>query len=70
MSGSYQPKELDLFASVLDRACARNPVAHESEKEKIATRIMYEAEKGERDPDRLLKVALSTSRELSAALSH
>jgi hypothetical protein len=60
MSAFYQPKEIDLLASVLDRACAEKPVIKEADKEAVAVRILYEAERGERDPDRLLKRALGS----------
>lgn len=58
MSAFYQPKEIDLFASVLDRACAQKPVAADIDKEIAAARIFYAAERGERDPERLLKCAV------------
>jgi hypothetical protein len=54
MSAFYQPKEIDLFASVLDRACAQKSVNEPVDKEILAMRILHAAEKGERDPERLL----------------
>jgi hypothetical protein len=74
MSASYKPEEIDLCASILDRACAHLTTHDQVTKELIGLRILHAAERGERDPQRLLGYALgepvlgpvSANRSLSA----
>lgn len=58
MSAFYKPEEIDLLASVIDRACAEKTMT-DVDKEILAMRILRAAENGERDPARLLKVAIA-----------
>lgn len=53
---NYKPEELDLLASVLDRAFDEKPL-HLS-RELMTSRLLWMARRGERDPDLLLKHAL------------
>jgi hypothetical protein len=56
---SFNPEEMALCASVLDLACARIRTKDDITTELLGTRILHAAERGERDPDRLLEYALA-----------
>jgi len=66
MSTSFNSEELDLFANVLDRACAQMLIHDEVTRNLIATRIFHLAEGGERNPDRLLRYAKSMNGSFAA----
>ncbi len=59
LSASLWPEDIELCASVLDRACAQIRTDDQITKELIGVRILHAAETGERDPDRLLRYALA-----------
>ncbi len=54
MSAIYRPDEIQLLASVLDRACAETYVRKRIDRAILAMRILNAAAMGERDPERLL----------------
>ena len=53
----FDPKDLTLFAAVLDQACSDEGVLDESRRRAMAFRIMRLAKTGERDSDTLKKCA-------------
>jgi hypothetical protein len=59
LPASFLPSEIELCASVLNRACSRIRSRDPTTRELIGERILEAAEMGERDPDRLLRYALA-----------
>jgi hypothetical protein len=57
MSTSFNSEELNIFASVFDRACAEMRANDEASRSLIALRILHLAAEGERVPERLLECA-------------
>lgn len=58
MTVFYKSEEIDLLATVMDRASAKMTMT-DVDKEILALRILRAAEEGERDPDRLLETAMA-----------
>jgi hypothetical protein len=57
MSASFNSEELDLLAKILEQACAEMTVTDEVTRSLIAKRILHLAQRGERDPRKLLDYA-------------
>ncbi|MFZ5675654.1 MAG: hypothetical protein ACOZAM_22065 [Pseudomonadota bacterium] len=58
MTVFYKSEEIDLLATVMDRASAKMTMT-DVDKEILALRILRAAEEGECDPDRLLETAMA-----------
>jgi hypothetical protein len=58
MTGSFDPEEVTLLASVFDRACKELKIRDEARETLVACRIVRLADQGERDPEKLLTYAM------------
>jgi hypothetical protein len=58
--GSFDPETLSVMGAAYDSALKAFPVSALHIREQIASRIVHGARTGERDPDKLCQMALST----------
>jgi hypothetical protein len=59
MENSFNPKEVDILAKVVDEACQKLGYVDETTKQMLAHRVLNYAAQGERDFETLLSIALN-----------